>query len=440
MEDGVDFFTSGSTGNAKPIHKTWQSLTEDVDELTTAFSSFFTEHPLFVATVQRQHMYGTLWLNLIPPKVGCEVYPDTVVSVEELIGICEKHPKILFMATPSFLEKLVQHPERDRFAHAFVGIISSGSLLRTEVSEAVYRCTGVSPTEIFGSTEAGSVGWRRQVNGPAWTLFPRVSVRCLENQQLEVDSPFCLTHPFLMSDAVELLPDRKFLLKGRTDRRVKILEEMVSLPDVEQLMAAHPFVAQAHAVASDETVPRVWALVVLTDAGKAALRQTTYHDLIRQINDGLRSALPGVALPRRVRFLREMPVNPQGKLPRSLVLPILKSKMQEPVVEGWTECDGEISAWLTFPPDSLVFQGHFPGFPVLPGVAQLYWVQRFLRERYRAEFNPVRIRRLKFQRLIRPQERLRLQLRRPSSGRFEFAIVSKGGRNCSSGCFENGMK
>lgn len=438
MEDGYDFFTSGSTGNAKPIHKTGASLDADVDELIQTFSSVLEQHPIIVPTIQRHHMFGKLWCDLIPKKTGCEVYPGTVISVEQLIAVCKKYPKIIFASTPSFFEKLIKHPDRMSIPPSVIGIISSGSLLRGPVSEGVKKCLGVSPIEIYGSTEAGSVGWRQQENGPIWNVFEHVTVSCLEDHRLVADSVFCLSRPWVMSDEADLLDPRHFLLKGRTDRKVKILEQMVSLPEIEQELEKHPFVEKAHAIASDESIPRIWALVVLTPEGKANLRQGTYAGMIRTLNQSLAPRLPAVAFPRRMRFLREMPFNPQGKLPRVNVLPVLKSKLQEPVIEEWREREDEITALLTFPPDSIVFQGHFPTFPLLPGVAQLYWVQKFLRQCYPNEFSPVKIHRLKFQRIIRPGQTIHLQIRKIDSTKFEFQMCDESGERASSGVFENG--
>lgn len=49
--------------------------------------------------------------------------------------------------------------------------------------------------------------------------------------------------------------------------------------------------------------------------------------------------------------------------------------------------EGDIIAAFTFSPESLIFKGHFPGNPILPGVAQLeivkYMIERALECKYR---------------------------------------------------------
>jgi 3-hydroxyacyl-[acyl-carrier-protein] dehydratase len=69
----------------------------------------------------------------------------------------------------------------------------------------------------------------------------------------------------------------------------------------------------------------------------------------------------------------------------------------------------EISAETTIAPDSLWFDGHFPGTPILPGIAQLALVSDALREHARGQgrgITVVAIKRVRFRKLIRPGETL----------------------------------
>ena len=80
-----------------------------------------------------------------------------------------------------------------------------------------------------------------------------------------------------------------------------------------------------------------------------------------------------------------------------------------------------------------VFLGHFPELPVLPGVAQLQWAVAIY-QRYSGDVRAVRgIRRLKFQRIVGPGERIELscELRRPNE--LHFAYSQATGERLSSG-------
>jgi 3-hydroxymyristoyl/3-hydroxydecanoyl-(acyl carrier protein) dehydratase len=69
----------------------------------------------------------------------------------------------------------------------------------------------------------------------------------------------------------------------------------------------------------------------------------------------------------------------------------------------------EISAETTIAPDSLWFNGHFPGSPILPGIAQLALVSDALHEFARRKGGNIAIigiSRVRFRQFIKPNESL----------------------------------
>ena len=437
MEETVDFHSSGSTGRPKCIRKTLASLQADADALFRTFGdSLFAGRPTFVASVQDGYIFGMLWRNLLPRRAGCEVHPATILSAEELIHLRDGLGPFVFITTPSFLEGLLDHPDAPGLRGAFRGIVSSGSLLRTDIALRAAEMFGVPVLEIFGSTETGSVAYRRQTEGQEWTVFDDVEVSYTENGGLIVDSPFCVERPFAMGDAAVPCGSRRFLYRGRLDRHVKILERYVFLPDVEAVLERHPFVSRAHAIASEGDVPRIWALVVPTPEGCAALRTGTYGAVIRSLQESTRAALSTLAVPRRIRFVPQFPTTPRGKLTRSLALACLRSRLQEPVCEdGHVAKDGTWVCRWTFPPDSVCFQGHFPSFPVLPGVAQIFFAERLLLRVHPDFPRPALPKRFKFQRVVRPSETLDVCLCRLSATKAEIRL-SSGDAACATILFE----
>lgn len=417
----VEFHTSGSTGCAKTIVKSMASIEADVRMLHGAFPDLFGPRPYLLATIREEHMFGTLWRKRLPELAGCETYAGTVVSVEELAAAARGHEKTLLVTTPSFLEKAIESEDFLSLKPSLVGIVTSGSLLKSDLSRRVRESVGISPTEIFGSTETGSVAWRRQENGEEWTLFGGVEAQCAEDGRISVDSDFSMERPFVMGDYVEFVSPRRFLLLGRADRNVKILEKYVSLPRLEAEMERHPFVAKAHAAASEESVARIRAIVELSAEGKAALKRGTYSELTARLKREI-SAVEPFAFPRRIRYLDSFPYNEQGKLVRSQVMPILESRYQEPVSENRTEREDGFSADLTFIPDAVYFDGHFRDFKILPGVVQLDYVCRCIRRKWREPAFSGEVSRLKFQRPVLPGEQVRLEVARLEKGRYSFSL------------------
>jgi len=65
---------------------------------------------------------------------------------------------------------------------------------------------------------------------------------------------------------------------------------------------------------------------------------------------------------------------------------------------------------LALEPDHLVFQGHFPGNPILPGVIQVDWAIRLGTEAFGPLGDFQGISNLKFMSIIQPLETLELRL------------------------------
>jgi len=433
--DEVIFKTSGSTGTAKCIVRTESSLQADAALLVRTFPDLWQDRPAVVASVPTDHLYGALWRVRAPQLAGCAVEPETVISAEGLSAARARYGRFLFVTTPSVLERLLTHPEAGALKGAFVGIVTSGSLLRKETALGAAETLGTCPTEIFGSTETGTVAFRRRTEGEEWTLVGSVEARAGEDGRLVVETPYALARPFVMSDAVSFVAPRRFLLKGRTDRCVKILEELVSLPDVERVFEAHPLVSRVRIEAMDGHVPRLGALVVLTDAGKSRLAAGTTRELAAEICRDLQPRLGPTAVPRRIRFVRALPVNDRGKTTAADTRALLAAWCREPVTTDW-RCDAsELSATLVFPPDLECFDGHFPGFPILPGVAQLYFLRQFARQAFPDFLEAATYRRLKFQKVILPGAPVRLTVSRRADASFPFSLIGEHGP-CTSGIVE----
>lgn len=434
----VAFSTSGTSGAAKTVVRTEASLRADASALLAAFPEIWSTHSPVVASVPADHMYGALWRVRAPALAGCAVDAETVITAEQLMAARERYGRVLFVTTPSFLEKLVEHPDCASLRGAFVAIVTSGSLLRPETSRAVTAALGTCPLEIFGSTEAGSVASRRRCESELWTLLPSVDAAADAERRLVIRSPFAAEAVLTMSDAVEFVDERHFRLLGRTDRQVKILENFVSLPAVETAFEGHSLVGRCRAEAYGDSVPRIGALVVLSEEGVERLKRGTCGALLAQLRRDLLPVLGGAAFPRRVRFVRCLPVDARGKVTADRVRAALAAWCREPAVTDWRQTEGVLTAVLTFPPDCECFTGHFPGCPVLPGVAQLVFLRHFARQAFADFPDAATYRQLKFQKLVLPGREVVLTVKRRGEGAFAFELSGASGR-CSSGLVERAV-
>jgi 3-hydroxymyristoyl/3-hydroxydecanoyl-(acyl carrier protein) dehydratase len=72
--------------------------------------------------------------------------------------------------------------------------------------------------------------------------------------------------------------------------------------------------------------------------------------------------------------------------------------------------EDEITAEVRVEAQSPWFSGHFPGDPVLPGIAQLFLVRRVIEEARDCRLRISEIRRVRFKQVIRPGDALQLQV------------------------------
>lgn len=166
---------------------------------------------------------------------------------------------------------------------------------------------------------------------------------------------------------------------------------------------------------------------MLLGAGQEAVAGVLRKDLLPKLGGG--------AFPRRIRFVRAMPADGRGKRTARAVKAGLEAFCREPVVTGWEAGGGELRADMVFPGEMECFDGHFDGFPVLPGVAQLYFLRHFARQAFGGYPDAAVYRKLKFQRLIRPGQRVGMRVERLGDGVFGFAMENEEG-TCASGRVE----
>ena len=99
---------------------------------------------------------------------------------------------------------------------------------------------------------------------------------------------------------------------------------------------------------------------------------------------------------------------------------------RDPELRAWEATPDSLVAERVFPSDGEWFAGHFPDFPVLPGVAQLFFLRRFARRVF-ADFPDAGLyRRIKFRRLVRPNEHVRLEVVRKGPRAYSFTMSVEG--------------
>ncbi len=84
-------------------------------------------------------------------------------------------------------------------------------------------------------------------------------------------------------------------------------------------------------------------------------------------------------------------------------------------------------------PATPFFEGHFPGLPILPGVAQIDWMIWLSRVLLGTDAPFAGMEAVKFHRVIRPGERVQAAIQRDASGDKTLYRISVDGQVCASG-------
>ena len=423
--------TSGSSGEPKRIDKTLRQLANEVEALEHLWGADLGE-ACIIGSVATQHIYGLLFRALWPLCAGRSFVPKQLAFPEDLQRASREHPAFAWVASPALLKRMGDNLDWPALS-AVRRVFSSGGALPAEASQSLYERLQQWPTEILGSSETGGIAWRQGQD--LWQPFNGVELSQDSDGALLIASPYLPAgHIEHTADAARIAADGRFELLGRLDRIVKLEEKRISLPMLEHALMAHAWVAEARLGVVQENRASLGALLVLSERGMHALRNQGRRSLTQALRQHLSQHCETLALPRRWRLLRQLPLNAQGKLPQAEVEALLLApRPKAPQVLEQVEADGEWSLQLAVPPDLAYFSGHFPRAPVLPGVVQVEWAMSLGQQLMDlpAKFAGMEV--LKFQQLVRPGDEIQLHLRfDPVRGKLYFAYRNETA-TCSSG-------
>jgi acyl-coenzyme A synthetase/AMP-(fatty) acid ligase/3-hydroxymyristoyl/3-hydroxydecanoyl-(acyl carrier protein) dehydratase len=395
-------------------------------------SAFDLDEACIIGSVATQHIYGLLFRVLWPLCAGRSFVRKQLAFPEDLQRASREHPAFAWVASPALLKRMGDNLDWPALS-AVRRVFSSGGALPAEAAQSLHNRLSQWPTEIFGSSETGGIAWR--LGQDYWQPFAGIELSQDSDGALLIASPYLPSgHIEHTADAARIAADGRFELLGRLDRIVKLEEKRISLPMLEKALMDHEWVAEARLGVVQENRASLGVLLVLSERGLHALRNQGRRTLTQALRQHLSQHCEAIALPRRWRLLRQLPLNAQGKLPQADVeAQLLAPRPKAPEVLEQVEVDGEWSLQLAVPPDLAYFSGHFPQAPVLPGVVQVEWAltlgQRLMV--LPAKFAGMEV--LKFQQLVRPGDEIQLHLRfDPARGKLYFAYRNETA-TCSSG-------
>jgi len=306
----ITFFTSGSQGKSKTVSKTLELLVNECEALELQFGESIKD-TVFLSTVGHQHIYGILFRVLWPLINDRTIasfnilYPETLDKM-----LTQSKEKFTLVSSPAFIKRLGANELSDTCGLSFV--FSSGGKLEYPYFRKFYDLTKVAPTEVYGSTETGGVAFRTQVDANQyWQTLSGVEISSNSDGCLVVESRFILNGSFKTKDLVSILNDRSFKLLGRSDRILKIEEKRISLDEMERILISLENIIDIHCTVLNQGTREVIGCVI-AESKKWRAEHTLVK--VKEIKALLLRYFEPILIPKKFRFLDELPYNKQSKI------------------------------------------------------------------------------------------------------------------------------
>ncbi|MDH5560417.1 MAG: AMP-binding protein [Deltaproteobacteria bacterium] len=427
--------SSGSTGKPKVIKKTLGNLNSELLSWEELLGGKLRKTRC-VSTVSHQHIYGLLHRLLWPFCSGRAFFSETIFFPPELVNLMGGTKSYCLVSGPAHLKRMGEALPPKEIKNNLRFIFSSGGPLDKNTALFYQRRFGLTPFEIYGSTETGGMAWRQRTSkadSEAWNLLEQVQIKpSNDSPKLWVSSPFIYQQHdewWPLDDRVEILSESRFILKGRSDRTVKIEEKRLSLPELEDKLLEHQFIKEVFALSLDASHPaerdQIGIAAVLNAGGISFLNAQGRLGLIALFKKELSKYFEAVLIPRYWRFLDCLPVDEVGKTPLGQVKALFSDRSQKnaPQILMRRETADGLLKKLNVSHELRFFKGHFEHLPCVPGSVQLAWASEALRELISDEIRIKAFESVKFLNLLRPKTTFFLEIKNLETNlRFSFRI------------------
>jgi len=425
-ETSIIMYTSGSTGKPKAVQQRLTEFEADNRFIISKWGDEFLKRKL-CSTVSQHHIYGFLFSILLPFTLGAPLRRRRIEFPEEIEKLSDT--EYMLITVPAFLKRAVEMESPSVLNLKSPWIFTSGGALKFETAKKTNEVFGFWPVEVYGSTETSGIAWRQSVNGQEWTVFDNAKISQNQDGCLIICSPY-IKDPagFETADMVEIFEDGRFLLKGRIDSVVKIEEKRISFPEIENRILQSGLVSDVCVISLEDKRQYLAAAVVFNNKGKERFDGLEKLEINNFWREYLLQYFENIVIPKKWRYPELLPMDAQGKKKKEDILLLFSgeetaaercnSKSASSTGEGFKidnekiieKTENSVILEFSIPDASPYFDGHFPGFPILPAVAQTELVVYFATRYLGSIINPSEIKRVKFTNFIQPDAPLLLKL------------------------------
>lgn len=337
-------FTSGTTGNPKPVMHRHRWLYGHL-RITARYWWDLSPDDLMWATTAP----GWAKWYWSPIGVGLNVGVTQFVyygrfEAERYLEILSRYPITKLCATPTEYRMMIQVPNLGRYKLTLRDALSAGEPLNVEPIEVFQEVFGVTIRDGYGQTESvclvcnppglpvkpGSMGL--PTPGPSATPIDEEGNPVGPGEVGEIAVPVGnpaifdgywrdpeLTRAvfagkwYRTGDLVRVDEDGYFFFEGRADDVIKASGYRIGPFEVEDALVSHPAVVEAAVIGKPHPVRGqiVKAFVVLAKGYQPS------EDLVTELQEHVKRVTAPYKYPREIEFVEELPKTPSGKIKRA---------------------------------------------------------------------------------------------------------------------------
>jgi acyl-coenzyme A synthetase/AMP-(fatty) acid ligase/3-hydroxymyristoyl/3-hydroxydecanoyl-(acyl carrier protein) dehydratase len=405
--DAIAVYTSGSTGTPVRINKKIWQLENEIESMEISFGSDISIESRFIRSVSHQHFFGLPFGLFWPITRGSRISRFTIKVSYELNCIT-KH---VLITSPSFLKNLSQSSEaHSSIALNMESIFCAGGVLDKETFSSIKELTNTRLVDIYGSSETGHIAWRTDPNKP-WNIQQGVEFKNPIKDVLEIRSKFCPSYEWVRtSDLAEASGD-SFEILGRVDQIIKIEGTRISLSQLISSISSCDLVEDCLIDDLDRgSRSQLGAVLILSKLGIEVIEKHGKLYVTNLIKEFIKDKVNSISIPRRWRFVSSFPKNSIGKTLKVDLDHLFSTQLCRPTIISWEMTQSSQDLLLDMSKDLTCFEGHFDGFPVVPGVALVEWAIFYAKEGFLDKAVFIGMSQIKFLQVVKPNDIVRLRL------------------------------
>lgn len=334
----VLMYTSGTSGLPKGVRLTYANLQSDVDA-AIKHAGLESKH-IFLGVVPLFHAFGMTAMMLAPMQLQTKVVHIGRFSPVAALNAIREHKVSLLFGVPSMFAAIarLKDAKAEDFAQMYA-ILSGGEPLPSNVRELFLHRFNTPLYEGYGLTETSpiiSLNTPQQAKvGSVGRPLPTAQIKIANPEtgsalppntegEIQVKGPFVFSgyHNLPDATAAAMTPDGFFrtgdlghldsdgylFITGRLKDLIISAGEKAHPREIEEVLLKHPAVAQAAVVAKkDDSRGEVPAAFIVLKEGHAA----DSNELRSFARD---QGLAGWKCPKEIRFKKELPMSPTGKV------------------------------------------------------------------------------------------------------------------------------